>query len=234
MKKHSRLLTILTIVTVIVLTSIAVSANSKRIALSNDDVINMASIIKDNGSNQNSGKVVAKANGLDIYENEVELYKQLYTLDGTLVNDSYKDVIKKRAKIKVLYNMAVEGGYAVSLEEAKLLALDEKALYDQNLNDTEKDFLQKYIEALGLSEEQYWNEYYPKQVQLYVSIEKLKVSFIDDAVIKGNINKLVVKDGDMLNGDDAIVKQHKLYLNNKINEIESNINVEILESKYNK
>ena len=233
MSKRTKIFSIVTIIIIILLSSIIAFANSNGVGVGKEAILSIAGIIKENSVDKSNGDVIAKANELNIYQNEVEMYKKLYTIDGTLVNGSYKDVIKRRAKLKVLYNMAEEGGYAISLEEAKRLALDEKVIYDQNLDQKGKDFMKDYIAALGISEDQYWTDYYPNQVQLYYSIEKLKSSFIDDAVKKGIVKQLI-NDGSVLNGDNEIIKQQKLYLSKKINEIESSIQIKILNDKYNK
>ncbi|MCQ1528780.1 hypothetical protein [Lutispora saccharofermentans] len=195
------------------------------------DVLELGQVIKEHMSLDNK-EVVARANGIEIYKDEVEMYKKLYSIDGTIKDSgSYADVIGKRAKIKVLYEMAEDNGLDISIEEAKALSLKEKEAYDQELEEEGKAFMEDYIKALGLTEEQYWSDFRPGQIQLYYSIENLKNSFIKEGIELGILPEVQKTENKIIMSPD-INKKYREYWESKIKDIEEGIEIEIISSHY--
>lgn len=226
--KKKRLVAILVIVMICSIAIVGYAVKG-QFTLEKDQIFKIANVIRDNKSED--GAVVATANGLEIYEGEVKLYKELYRLDGSIEKDSYKDVIQRRGKLKVLYKMAEEQGVAISIDEAVKIAQTERDMAEDNLDSEGKAFMQEYIDALGLTEDQYWSEYYPKQVQLFYSIEKLKSNFVEEAVKEEKLPKLANEEK-KIKEDIETRKLHKKYADEKIKEIEDSITIEILNTEY--
>lgn len=219
---------------ILIFTAISIAnavSNYEIMPLGKSEVLELGQIIKEHMSLDNK-EVVAKANGIEIYKDEVEMYKKLYNMDGTIKDsDSYVDVIGRRAKIKVLYEMAKDNGLDISIEEAKALSLKEKEIYDQELEEEGKTFMKDYIKALGLTEEQYWSDFRPDQIQLYYAIENLKNSFIKEGIELGILPEVQKTENIIIMSPD-INKRYREYWESKIKDIEEGIEIEIINPHY--
>ncbi|WP_372997743.1 hypothetical protein [Lutispora sp.] len=219
---------------IFIITAISISnavSNYEMIPLDKSKVLELGQIMKEYMSMDNK-EVVAKANGIEIYKDEVEMYKKLYNMDGTIKDsDSYADVIRRRAKIKVLYEMAKDNGLSISIEEAKALSLKEKEIYDQELEEEGKTFMKDYIKALGLTEEQYWSDFRPSQIQLYYAIENLKNSFIKEGIELGILPEVKKTENKIITNPD-VNRRYREYWESRVKDIEENIEIEIINPHY--
>ncbi|KUO70677.1 MAG: hypothetical protein APF77_02520 [Clostridia bacterium BRH_c25] len=137
--------------------------------------------------------------------------------------DAYKDVIKNLARNKVLYKMAEEKGLTLTMEEALEASLREKDMVQKDEKALEN--MNNYINALGLTEDQYWTEYHVIETQQYLSIEKLKESIANEAIEQGILPKVKTH-------TKETSEQYKDYLNERIKEIEDNIVIEFKDEQY--
>ncbi|KUO70673.1 MAG: hypothetical protein APF77_02500 [Clostridia bacterium BRH_c25] len=208
----------------IVLSLFGVSALRGNNVVDINDVLKAANTIKENQLEQDDKTEIATANGISLYRGEIELKKKLSMIVFKLdEKDAYKDVVKNLAINKVLYKMAEEKGLALTMEEALEASLlqrdmvqrDEEALEETN----------KYIKALGLTENQYWTEYHVIQAQQYLSIQRLKESIANEAIEQGKLPEVKIH-------TKETSKLYKDYINKEIKEIEDDIDLEFIDEQY--
>lgn len=216
---------VLLIITIFIIVSIAgVSALNSRNTIDKNDILKAADTIKKNLQEKADKIEIATANGISIYQDEVELNKDLYMItEKKNEKEAYREAILGLARNRVLYRMAEDMGLALTIEQALGASLqerdvvytDEKVLEDNN----------KYIAALGLTEDQYWTEYHVIQKQLYLSIEKLKTYYTNEAVKENKLPKIEFH-------TKETSQQYNEYLKQVIKQIEDSIVIDIKDPKY--
>ncbi|HYE09704.1 MAG TPA: hypothetical protein VEF53_05950 [Patescibacteria group bacterium] len=222
--KSKKKIILLALALCIAISIVSVGALSNRNSMDKKDLLKAANTIKTSLQEKADKVEVATANGISIYQDEIELRKKLAMIAFDMdEQEAYKDTIKSLARNKVLYKMAQDMGLAfteeqaleASLRERDLVSSDEKALENTN----------SYIQALGLTEEQYWTDYHAKEKQQYLSIQKLKAYFTDEAVKEGKLSKVEFHTQDSS-------KQYKDYLKEVMKEIEDSISIDIKDESY--
>lgn len=194
MMKRKKILVLFTMVMVcIVITVIAFSAN-KKIGIDNDlteskctteypsDIFSKYANIKRKYDSKEQ-HVAVKIGNSNIYRKEIEEQKEMLEL---IRNEavSYEEVVKNIASNLLLLEEAKRNNIEITFEEALKLSLEEKKIFE-DMNRTPEDqriAIKEYIKALGISEEEYWNDYHVKENQKYYAIEALNKLVIEKAI----------------------------------------------------
>lgn len=130
-------------------------------------------------STNDASTVVATVDGNPITKNDVDNAK-LFRQD----NLSDKEMIDRLIKNKLLKEEAPKLGVNVTLEEAKEEALRQKNIIESNSSEEDKQKISDIIAGLGITPEQYWNEYVPMEYQKIMTIGNVKKIIGDQAVSK--------------------------------------------------
>jgi hypothetical protein len=197
--KRKKTLTLLTVVMAcIVITTTGFSAN-KNMSIGNDLIESkctteypndafskFANIKRDYGSKEQH--VAVKVGSNNITKEKIEEQKEVLEL---IRNEavSYEEVVKNIASNLLLLEEAKRNNIEITFEEALKLSLEEKKIFDDP-NRTPKDqkiAIKEYIKALGISEEEYWNDYHVKENQKYYTIEALNKLVTEKAVKEGKL-----------------------------------------------
>ncbi|MFZ5353091.1 MAG: hypothetical protein ACOZCL_10270 [Bacillota bacterium] len=156
---------------------------------------------------------------------EFELKKQAYKLEGYVMDESDNaKALLRIARMKVLFEMAKSEGLTVTFEEAQKSSFDERS----NLLRDEKaaSAMENYINSLGLTSDEYWNEYHANELVLFISINRLKGKPIKDAIADG---KLVEIKSD---NTSVMPEEYAKYMDKYIKNLEKDIKIEIKNESY--
>lgn len=216
---------VILIITICIIVSIAtVGALNNNNLIDEKDLLQSAEKIKNNLQEKAEKVEAATANGISIYQDEIELKKDMYMiLEKKSEKDAYKEAIKSLARNKVLYKMAEDMGIALTNEQALEASLAEKAVVYTDEKVLENN--NRYIAALGLTEEQYWTDYHVTQKQQYLSIEKLKAYYINEAVKENKLPKVEFH-------TKETADQYNAYTKQIVKEIEDSIAIDVKDQKY--
>ena len=162
-----------------------------------------------NDKKENS-KVMARVNGLPIMEEEIGLIKQSYEAFGQDVTT--EALVKRQAIDLLLVEEALQNNISVSLETA-----EEKARFEINKlkeNKVEKQRFTDYINAAGLSEDDYIEIALPIY-QKALTIGEYKYKILKPQFIEANPN---LSDWELQNEFEAFYTNYKeeLYKNSDV------------------
>ena len=132
--------------------------------------------IEKNGSD----RIVATINGEKITQKVFDKNKYVFNLNHTYTD---KEVLDKMIERRVLFAQAVSEGLEVGDEEVSAAVQTVKTTVEQDKEQAE--FLNSYLEGLGISDEQYWTEIVPKEYKQVLTIDKLYQQ-LRDAFIKSS------------------------------------------------
>jgi len=172
----------------------------------------------------NQDKTVAfTVNGEDITLSQFNERKELEQARGdSNVKDS--DVIKSLVKNKLLLNEVKKRGIVISDEEAMKNSLQEKEnLYGSGTSDKDREAVLEYIKALGMSDDEYWNEYNVKQYKNFLAENTLYNQVTKDAENSGKIKSENINQSDF----NKIKKQ---YFSDYKDDLYSNANIDFKDS----
>lgn len=116
-----------------------------------------------------SSSVIVKVNGADITRKDFETAKS-YRQD----NLPDEEILMILIKNQLLKEEAERLNITVPLEDAREEAQNQKSNYETLGTEKDKDELDSVIKALGLTSDQYWNEYAPSKYQELMIIAKTK------------------------------------------------------------
>lgn len=192
------------------------TANLSTKTIDKDLAIKFGEIIKEYNDSSDS-KVVAKVNGIEIYEKEILKRRNI----GKLSSDnkkSNKELILDAAKTQLLLLEAKRRSIAVSEDKAIAYAQKEKEMIYENPET--KEALLAYINSLGLTEDEYWNNYTIKEVQKMLTIAELNEQIANEELKDIQISEVGKK-----SKKQEIVDRFK-------EQIIKNARIEILDEKY--
>lgn len=99
---------------------------------------------------------IGEIDGLPLYAGELELYKIKRESQNSA--NPYKDALEALKRIKHDEKLAEKYNIVITDEEVAAYNKEQRELFEDSDTET-KQILQEYIAALGLTEDQYWNEY---------------------------------------------------------------------------
>lgn len=142
----------------------------------------VADAVADNEKEGTGGIAVATINGDDVTKNEFDMYKAF-----TNYNHDYsdKELLDKMIEIKVLYDEATAEGFFVTDDEINAQIEKVKILIAQDPE--QSDFFKNFIDGLGMTEEEYWQEIvFPGYIEVF-TINKLSDSLKEKFAEENNI-----------------------------------------------
>lgn len=162
---------------VVLLTGGAVAYNATAV----DPMKDLKSSLKAVKDNPNKDVVFAKVEDVPVTKGEVEKAKLILQSMHDLRHDGKKatdeDGLKVIMKETAIQKAAKEMAITVSDQEVKEMVASNKAGFETHANEQERQFMNSIIDAMGLTEEQYWNEYSIQAGKQQLLEMKLKESF---------------------------------------------------------
>ncbi|MDK2800128.1 MAG: hypothetical protein PWP27_1952 [Clostridiales bacterium] len=205
------------IVTILIVSSMAIGAavNISTKKFDKDSAVKFGKTMK-NYNEKKDSKVVAKVNDIKIYEKDIQKRRDINKISKKTQTD--KEIILDIARTQLLLNEAKNRGIDVSEDEARTYAKKEKEMIYKNPET--KETLIAYINALGLTEDEYWNNYTIKEIQKMLTISALNRQIADEILAGSDIPI-----------NEKAKKQREIIDNFK-SEIVKNAKIEILEEQY--
>lgn len=153
-----------------------------------EQVLAAAKTISNNRDLLEDEDIIAIIEDKNIYKGELELKKKLYEVTNKLTHqDDYKIPFTQLMVEKYELALAEKLGLSVSIEEAQEIALKEKELI---YSSGETSAIKMYIDSLGLTEDEYWNEYAPGELIKYVTHVRIERHIIEEAVKNKKLPKV--------------------------------------------
>lgn len=160
--------------------------------------------------NNDNASVIAKVGDYNITKGYFDRYKALNSVGNSMPPDSA--LLDKLIENEVIKEQALKEGISVSDEEVNNAIEQQKQAFANDSKSSE--FLKNYIQGLGISEDQYWENMKPG---------------IKNALIRGKyLNKnmeLFKKDNPDINANEFTAKFNEFY-KNKINDLKNSYKIE--------
>lgn len=208
----------------VIFSGLLINAANSHTSLSINDILKAAEFKKNFNPTEEDNAIAIEVNGAGITNGEIELQKnQMMAVSSMDEKTAYKAVIKELIKNRALYKKAEELNLVPTFEEAKKASLEEWKAVKQDPNAL--DNMNLYIDALGLAEDQHWNEYHVYETQRYLAAELVKKGITDEAVNRGELPKVKVHTKDTS-------KQYKDYINKYMKDFESKTQIKVKNEKY--
>ncbi|ACL76774.1 hypothetical protein [Ruminiclostridium cellulolyticum] len=174
-------------------------------------------------------KVAFTINGLEVTVDQVNKRKELEQSLGNLdITDS--ENVKAIAVKILLLDKAKKQGIKISDEEARKASLEEKEIINSgNIGKENLEAFLAYKEALGLSEDEYWNDFHAQELKEYLTINALYEKFTKDAINDQKILVQNVKPAELTKAKKKYFEDYKknLYNNAKIEFNDSKLKAEV-------
>lgn len=170
-----------------ILTSIAILLTLSIMAIgANDDKEGIREHVKkiQEQINNDESKVVAKVSNATMTIKLTDMQVKTYCLNSEYITKEPKDekeALESMIKEKVEYLIACEEGYEVSDEEIKGKIKEAKEAI--NSDPEQKVFVENFIKALGIDEDEYYNEVYD-MYKISITIGTYKNDFVKKEIIK--------------------------------------------------
>ncbi|PKM48873.1 MAG: hypothetical protein CVV02_18390 [Firmicutes bacterium HGW-Firmicutes-7] len=180
MKKKMMILSSIAIV--LTLSIMAVGANDDK-----EGIREHAKKVQEQTNNKESN-VVAKVSSATTTIELTDTQVETYCLNSEYITKKPKDkkeALESMIKEKVEYLIACEEGYEVGNEVIEGKIKEAKAVI--NSDPEQKVFVQNYIEALGIDEDQYYNEVYDSY-KISLTIGNYKNNYVKNEIIKKDKN----------------------------------------------
>lgn len=171
MKRKRILIPALLLMFVLSLSAIGLAAKLKNDSLSIEKIFNY-------NKTRNQSPIVATVDGEEIRENDV---KVLVELSHGQINE--EQALNNKIKNKALLKEAKHLGYEATIEEAKMVAKDEREKLENYGTEEDKQEINLIIKYMNISYGEYWNEYCVEKYKDLITIGKYKNS------IKAEIEK---------------------------------------------
>ncbi|HEX2924764.1 MAG TPA: hypothetical protein VHP38_00650 [Ruminiclostridium sp.] len=197
-----------------------------------EKVTKFGDITKKHLANQDN-TVAFTINGLEVTVDQINKRKELeQSLGNLIITDS--ENVKAVAEKMLLLDEAKKQGIEISDEEARKASLEEKAsIYSGNTGEENLEAFSAYREALGISEEEYWNDFHAKEMKEYLTISALPEKVAKDAESHGKIKAQSSKTEDLMKAKKKYFEDYKenLYNSAKIEFNDSKLKAEVEGSK---
>lgn len=209
MKKQTYGILAVCIIVVIIFT-VAVSANDSNPA--GEAAGNAVKAIDDSYSDS---VIVMSVNGTDITEKEFETFKA--TTNNSQASYTDEQLLNMLAEQQVLFDEAKRRGLTATNAEIDYAIDVAKAALQEPYQSEVRSFLNSYIEQLGITEDQYWENVRP-EYEKSLSIGKLQDQLRMDLVTSNGTDTISTADWDT-------------YYNDFTNQLLNSANIQIKNSK---
>lgn len=154
-----------------------------------EKMMNVANAIKEyNATNKEQrNEILGTMDGEPIYSDEFTLiYKKAVASGST---NPYEDAINSLKEMKADLQYAETQGISVTEEEVLDYVKYQQTLYEEETDEAVKSVISSYIKALGLTEDEYWNDYEIKESEKYLLHEKVLKSQRENSIDRAEFLK---------------------------------------------
>ncbi|MNI22636.1 hypothetical protein D3C73_761950 [compost metagenome] len=95
------------------------------------------------------------------------------------------EILKQMAREKLYLQLAKEKKLEATLEEGRAEAKKNRELLNRQTTEIQ-NIQKKFIDSMGLSEDQYWNDFAPAEYQKILTSKNLTKKLIEDQIIKAD------------------------------------------------
>ncbi|MNL00880.1 hypothetical protein D3C87_1213270 [compost metagenome] len=95
------------------------------------------------------------------------------------------EILKQMAREKLYLQLAKEKKLEATLEEGRAEAKKNRELLNRQTTEIQ-NIQKKFIDSMGLSEDQYWNDFAPAEYQKILTSKNLTKNLIEDQIIKAD------------------------------------------------
>lgn len=140
---------------------------------SKPDMVKEAQAVKAVLSEQagKSDEQIGEICGQPVYNNEFEIRYQKAVASGS--ENPYEDTVKSMKKIKSDYKFAEDHNIAVTDKEVLDYTNQQRDLYENQVDPQLKAGIKAIIDGLGMTEDEYWNQYKLKENKDYLTYRKV-------------------------------------------------------------
>lgn len=138
---------------------------------------------------------------------DIEVYKKIK--DDSL---SDKQVVDMLVEKNILYQEAVNESIDISLQDAKEYAQEQRKIIETTGGEESKKVIDELIQKIGVSYDEYWENYAPRGYMRTLSETNMKKRLNDD------IREDLLKESPGLSGDEMVKAINEKY-NGKIDEL---------------
>ncbi|WP_341347407.1 hypothetical protein [Paenibacillus sp. FSL H3-0469] len=131
-------------------------------------------------------KTIFQLDKISITNQDVENFKAYQQIGDSSLTD--KEIIEQLATEQIYLSVAQQKNVAATLEEGKQEALKNREILKtqpQNIQNTQL----KLIKLMGLDEEEYWNDFAPKEYQKILTAQNLTKLLLEENILKYNSNQ---------------------------------------------
>ena len=143
--------------------------------------------------NEEKGDTVAIANGIEIYEKDVEKFRQINDFFNMHVSE--EEILQQTIRNKLLLKEAEKRNIKIDLAQAKEYAKLERESLEKDPE--QKEIRQAYIKGLGLTEDEYWDEYTVEEVHRMLTVAELYKEIVNekttDDITEAERNKIIAE-----------------------------------------
>lgn len=209
----------------------AFASSDAQTKIPRDFFVKFAKTIKYYNDN-NDSKVAFKIGNIQVPLSEVEKKKELLEQAGNR-HVTYDEVVKSIARNKILLEEAKKRGIEITFEQAKKRSLQEKDEIYKNADKDQIAAVEEYIKALGISSDEYWNDYNAKEYQIYMTVNALYEDIIKEAEQNGAIEKFTNQTGEAKEIQKKFVEDYieNLLNNTKIEVVDNGLKGKLKEIK---
>lgn len=115
-------------------------------------------------------KVLVQVGSDEITNVELLTFKKMNSFSSTDLSDS--EIVEYMVKEKLVLQLAEQVGVSATLEEGKMEAQKHREILDQQPKEVQ-DTHKKIVKAMGITEDEYWEDYTPSQYQDLLSMQNL-------------------------------------------------------------
>lgn len=138
---------------------------------------------------------------------DIEVYKKMK--DDSLSDKQAVDMLVEK---NILYQEAVNESIDVSLQDAKEYAQEQRKIIETTGGEESKKVIDELIQKIGVSYDEYWEDYAPRGYMRTLSETNMKKRLNDD------IREELLKESPGLSGDEMVKAINEKY-NGKIDEL---------------
>lgn len=178
MKKNKKMAVVLSLALTGVLTVGVMSS------FANSPLIRQAQTIqtKIEANNKVEKNVLLQVGATEITNIELENYKTYKSIEtNPILGDA--ELLKEMATEKLYLQLSEDKNVAATLVDGNNEAKKYREILKEQPQEVQ-DTQQRLIEAMGLSEEEYWNEYAPAEYQKILSVQNLTQNLIENKELK--------------------------------------------------
>lgn len=115
--------------------------------------------------------IVGYVGEIPVYEEEFRIRYQLAVSAG--ISNPYEDTVRVMVLLKTEKALADLYGLAAEKEEVEAYLRTERKITEEHGTKVSKAFIKQASDILGLTEDEYWNEYRPKDAERTLNHEKV-------------------------------------------------------------